>query len=878
MTKTNINIFDVIFNVSSEKFGETETEFFSKIGARTLVIEKEGMKLFALSADGSRNIPYIGQATRTAQLIKAIEEKDEKIVRSITLSILDQQMEKVSIMVFRKIDIFCEFVTELSTFRRSSFLQAGRDQLAYILSEGEDINNVLASVEYLEDIPLEDRDICFRPAAIKDTDTWISILETITEEVKSNKGSELEFLGGSPDNGLLLFSSTKKPASVGAAQKLAKIMMAGGVVCNNLSIEFTLTKFPKEVDGVFSIISDEISRSFNEYNAIKGSVYQTRMFKDGLFAIKGTMTTPKTRMLGKIINNEKAVLDVNEYNKTFGLSMKAGDKVSINDVLIMSTDADCGIRPIRLSNQILSRVPEDYRSGLLDIAMEEIARMAVSAETDPKRFLPKFGIYSTMRDITPIEFKNVDYQKSAEKELRYKIRTIVRKGIQVDGAYLYHLPEEGLSFNECLISRRYADRYNIKIGDSLGFFVYPALLAENNKNSNFIFSKKVAGFLEVDAVSLSYEAAKAAQRDWDGDKIVVTHIFNLGEQSNADYSITLAGNRDPLLAEQYSEYGAIRAFVKLGSSIGIIDWWIETATKMYSNLNHNFLNNCLQADIFSKKHQVIDGYGVKDLKKYLQENAPAMWAGNKVVQHEDIIARKTAKDVNFDVDSIDISNMSLQASIVTMALQGISLGKIKTQTQDEFRSKARRLLKPFQSKVLSMRDMKSAIVSYSRSFTQDINIDTKKAAFSNLGRELKMSIGDESFTMLLMYLLISEDEFSSVFFPLVMGDRSTLQLIDSSKHLMFAGEVKTTTIANTFKAWRPRLVNEDGSIDDRTPSITIAEFKAGDKITVKNGKIVMQNPANINGICADGVYTIKSCTPAYSQGGVLLKTGVTISI
>lgn len=894
--KTNINIFDVIFNINSEKFGETETEFFSKVGTRTLTIDKGNFAMYAITDEGCRSIRLIGQTTRSRQLQTAIQEKDEALVKRITTSILDQQMEEISIMVFRLQDKMAHFVKEVKTYRRESFMQKGRDQLVYILAEKQDINDVLTSVEYLEDITIEDRDEFFRPSSIKDTDEWYSILKHVSIKVREEVGFDCKFLGGSPDNGLFLLSSAKEPASVGAAQKLAKIMMAGGVNCNEMDIEFTLVEFPKEVDGVFAILDRKRSRKFNAINALNGKVYQTRMFKDGVFAIKGTMCRPLTGVLKNIIGRNTAVLDVNEYNKTFGLDKKVGDKVTISEIRVMSTDADCGERPVRVSNQLMSRVPINYLDKLTGIVEKTTAKMAEDAMCNPKSFLPKYGMASLMRDITPIEFSNTDYQLLADRELKHQIRTIVRKGVTVPGAYLYHIPSLAIGFDECLISYKWAISNGIKIGDRVSFNIYPALLPDDDEQSNFLFSKKVAGFLGANAVSLSTEAAKAALRDFDGDKLVVTIAYILGDQSKTDYTETLSGVRSPLLAKKYNELAAIEAFMKLGSSIGIIDWWVEIATKMYPNIDRKFLNNCMQADIYSKKHTIKSGYDMNTLKIYLQENCPNMWTfldsldDNKksnykkqvrrarINAHPDVTARKLAKNINFDIESVDTENMSIAMSITVDALKGIELAEIETQSQRQFRSKAYDILVPFQNKLAEMSNMKNAIVAYSKTLNALDSIDAKKAAFRNLGRELKSKLGAESYTMMSMYLMISSSEFSSLFFPIMFSDRTTLKMIDAGKTVMFAGEVKTTQVSSTIEVWRPRFILEDGTFDKVTPSITLSEFNVGDKIVVKGGKIQMDRPANtVN--CIDGEYIVESRMPSYSKDGkVKLNTRIILGI
>lgn len=830
---------------------DADADFISvSTDRRELIIEnasKKRKQVYVISEDGSsRTIPTLGQKTRIASVIECVLNHEDGKACRIARSIMDYQMEGHSLSIFVENNGKVKFLKDVQMYRRGGYLSVTQDKLALILKDTDNLEETLETIDNMEDLSGEDQE-GIEHSKISEGTYYETIVEGVNRIMQAKFGTAFRYLGGNPDTALMIWSKTKRPVTNAGAQKLAKIKLSGGTKCANTTIRFRLVEFSETFDGVFAILSNTIATEFNLSNAINGKIYQTRAYSDGTYAIKGTMTTPVTKKLEFQLDGRSAVMDVNEYNKTFGKSAKVGEYIEISDFVILSTDSDCGVRETRLSWQFINRAPKLIHEELVAIVKTHLNNLKATAKSNPKSFLPDFGMFKLMKDITPILSYNEkgevtsDYQGSAAKELEDQIKDTLSKGPKVSGSYLYNLPEDGLEFDQCLISKHTARKLGLKIGDRVNFAVYPALLPKNEYQSNFIFSKEVVGFISANAVCLSYEANQAALRDWDGDKLVIISIeVSVPEQSTDKYSAKLTydakGNRiendyTKLLYSNYSEMGAMECFTHYGSSVGRIDVRVETLAKVLDLDEEEtmFLNICEQADIESKKHPVDTRYGFLPIKEFIKENAPELLDAKGIFEkHPDITLRKST-----NWRTVDVKHCTAEVKELVKLAKTIKLGNIETQSPKEYRRKAKAIFLDIEENITQdTLELKKQIAKYIYELKGDI--DSKKAVVSHLSRQIRRQIGDGAFYNLSVALTIDDAAFGKIFWPLLFTDQNSRIDIDTKTSHCTSGKMTVETVAVDTRingAFSYEKVNE-------TTTIRIWRSKDMPLVSDKSGKML----------------------------------------
>jgi len=896
MSKTNSNISKVNNFVntlfSQDKIGINKKELWIQVGDRELIIEnldRKSRKIYVLSAlNGMREVQYDGQQTRVAELINAITNHEDGKARGIAISLMDFNMRNIPVDIFIESNGKVKLLNTFSLYRRDSYITS-KDKLVLLIKDGDNVEEVLNKIRQLEDLSSDDQKEV-EHVAIQEGVYY----QTIIMQVQSHIGDSWNFLGGNPDNGLLLFTKTKLPVTVAAAQKLAKIKLSGGIFCDKMPITFKAKTFDETFDGHFAIIANGIADEFNERNSIGGIVYQSRTYKNGEYAIKGTLSTPVTKKLEEKLGDETAIIDVNEYNKTFGKQIKEDQLVTIDNFCIVGTDAELGERSARLSYQLINRAPESVKSKLHAILKRAAEALKNEAKNNPTSFLPDFGIYKMMKSIKPIQFEKMDYKKSATEELNDRIKELLSKGPKIDGMYLYNVASNGLAFDEVLISRNVAKKKGIKIGDRINLTVYPALLSQNK--SSFVFSKKVVGFLNGNTISMSHQANLVALRDYDGDKIIAFTVKDLPlfpEQDSAIYSAILKGVETiytEMLKSKYSNEKAIEAFTHYGSSVGKIDVRIETLSKAIdlSVEQIAWLNKCEQADIESKKHATDTSLTFKALTSFIKSTAPQLLNSGKFVKHEDIAVRK-AKDDGWK--TCNTKKMTPEIADLVKIAKSIKLGQIETQTANAFRMKAARLFVDLGGKFTDdIMKLKNQVIDFIYGVGGDI--EYKKAMIYYAGRDILSQIGYGAFYLLVIALMVDDVRLKSIFFPMVFAGHDVLQDIDKVVVDVFANNkinnvyVETRSgdklefekRENTVRIFRskdnPCIVNDEPIVNVGDEIIYISQTQ----LRVVGGDIFSVNAGKSVGLISGNKYSITKVSTLTGKDGKTVISGLDIEV
>lgn len=869
-----------------------ENEAYVKLGRKSeLIVTIQGSvyKIYAATPEGGREIEPRGQATRLAALFDAIERKDDGSVYRIARSIMDWHMVEYAVKVFRKSELGSSavFIKEVKVWRRHAYLTSN-DVLCYILEYNEEVNIdiIISSLEHMEDMG-SDATEDVKHAKVRKTRAYKMLCKSIASQAADmhlrNAGVTVSPLGGSPDNGLLLLSDTT-PVYKKQAQKLAKVKLSGGILIDTSSIGFTLVDVPKKkFDGIFALISRDVSKELNMGNCINGIAYQVRAFCKDMYAMKGTMSVPVTKRQYKMLGSYDAIMDVTTYNATYSKNAKVGDVVIIDDMLVLSTDSSCGTQKIHLGHSVLNRAPKNYRERLWSMIYDHVYSMEKAAKSSPESFLPGFGLFKLMKGVTPIvnteKEKPINYQESAEKELVDRKVSIKKKGINVNGMILYNLPEDGLNFDQCKISRFVAAEQNIKIGDRVTFLIYPALGAYSAEMSNFLFSKKVVGFQDGNTVSLSDEANDKALRDWDGDKLVLTTAFILGEQSKENYSAIDDANNtggDVL----YTFDNAIEEYINLGSSVGRLDNKLESAMKYAEDngiwIDITFLNRCLQASIEGKKHTIFAIYSEKAMDAYLLEVLPGMFKKND--KGDDVIVM--CPDIKWRKGQQYEGQLTSWTADLAVLLDDVKLSKIVTQTAEDYQNKAADLRSKL-PQIDALTDVIKKVAAYIRSIPND-NMDLKNGLVSLFGKDVKRQVGPEAFYLISVELMANDSLLKGYYWPFVFTDSATRIDIDREKRNIIS------TPSEDIRVLLPNEVEKTNEVHiwaSRVDSATLADIKIddifafrGDFVTSNNIEFNVDFKKSSRNVKGVKTFKVKGISDVIGTKGQVLETSRRLSI
>lgn len=899
--------FQLVFATVLDAISFSSSELSVKTRFGVLYAELDGKKwvISAEGADGSfRQISYHGQRSRMASLIEALESDNDGRAIKIAESLLNYQMQQVTVDIWQFIQLGSrvKFLKSVKAWRRESFLGAD-DKICVVLKEANDasIADAVSYIETLEDFDASDSSLEVDHQKFQKGTEMESAVKAIADNYQG-----FEFLGGNPDNGVLLLTKSTTPATNAGAQKLAKIKLSGGIKAFNHSIKFKLVEFPKSFDGLYAIVSSTTCREFADANALVGKIFQSRVYSDGKYAIKGLMVeagvTTKVNKLF-IDNGYDNILDINEYAKTFGLNANVGDFVDVCEFMVLTTDANAGNRDVNVSWQMVNRAPKAVRPELLSFMKSSIQEMKDEAKANPISFIPDFGSGRIIKDLkNPIHSDKMNYNTDAAKELRYRVNRFFKKGPQVKGAYLINLPGN-VADDECLISSKAAKKMGLAKGDRINVAVYPALLPTTANSSAFIFSKKIVGFLDCGAIVLSERSNAAALRDFDGDYLVCFAPKKVGvEFPVQDYTIFSAKTKEitPLVKKLNSTYShdeACELFVNYGSSVGKIDNMVSTAAILL-DLDEDqiiFLNKCIQADIESKKHAIEAGFGDSDLYNWMVTNCPDAFV--EAISAKGNPYQKFQKHANIKLNYCLVQEecLTVEVSELVLIARSIKLSAIETISIEDFKRKADNIYRSLSSKfsdstfnaIEKIADLLKEI-----SIDRATSIDCKSSKIRSISRQIEKQVGQEQFYLISVGLLRSSKFSRGLFAPLVFAGSQNRKDVDSSKvNIVFtskiadfsastrsgsAVEFKKSSIGSIVRVWRSKA---EPCVVAGAPVIA-----GGAVVEIVDGKAIIDGQTfNVNFdksmTVVDGdQYLVTAVNAILGKDGAMLSTGLDLIV
>lgn len=918
-----MNTSNIVKNIVNAKSYTATKELYAVDlrDSRTLFITfLPMMQISVVSGKDIKHIPTKGQQGRVEKLIERLNNGEPwGMVVDAATSIADWEMDEIHIEIYRqKSSQLVEHIKTMSMYRHSGFITS-KEKICYIIDENASVENAISLIEESEFVEDLKENVFFKKLNEKSTKTMKSMLD----DIRNRYGKSYFLMGGSANSGLVLFSNRKElKVQVDQLQKLAKIILAGGVktTCPIL-VEL---KDLSELDGIAFILSDiDAARIAKDAMIPTSSWYQIRCFEEGKYAAKGVAVQRKTNALNDAVdgNHIKSFMDVNTYNKTYGLNAKEGDVVEVSKWLILKSERDMnGSREINLSYQLISRLDSDTQKQLIDLAVARIASKISEAKNNPASQLNGFGFYGKMKQIVPLNsfgtfnqekadatdwmsfvdsqnagtIKMLDYKKNAESEIFNFIKQTLNKGIKISGSESALVPVD-CGFDECYVGRRLMKKLGINLGDRITIMRYPIMPGNENGNPS-AFSKKVIGKLDGNLLGLNLEATSYALGDFDGDSPLITTEFIAKPQVKIDYSIS-KGTRRTEFMKPYEDMLAIEAFLLTGSEVGVLDQTYETVTKTLkiSNEMQYYIANCIQASIYKMKHNIVPKYGSKVLSDMLQKFMPQLFDGNKkLIKHDDIVLRKDIA-VNSETTN-EIKDKAKKLKKLTVPVKSIltEINKmkyvdIKTYDIKQFRSNA---LDLYVSLGDAMGDgfIKTVndTITYLYSL-QNMSIDVKNYKMIHFAKNMKQAIGEQAFYALSVALCASE-RFKSMYIPFMFSDVETLRDIQNHKanvitqNINVGGlEITENTISKTAKVNKIRIFRskDNPCIVDGCPVVNI-----GDTITsisqtqlrVIGGDVFNVNVEKSVGLISGNRYEVTKVSALIGKDGKTVISGLDIEV
>ena len=382
------------------------------------------------------------------------------------------------------------------------------------------------------------------------------------------------FIGGNPDSGIMVFVKDPRVAQAKHGQKLAKILLRGGIQLSAHGsmdvLTATIVDFPDNPanstkeggyrDGIFMILKRSIFRMLGQENGFNpGSSWQASVYDKETTAMKGMIwsSAKDNKETFRLLAGNDAVVDRKLYNEIYRADTEVDDLVEIpvNTIWIMNIDDVCEPVEMHVSAQMIRRSAGPLSNYFHSINMEYLARMLKAASSSDKRALMEYmpahgdfrpfkeaGLHPCLKPEWNIDPKTGELDKENPIKgwnidpfiIAVMVQNVVRanrKGFKIPvpttkrdrrAYYLRIMHDNSLSVktdksNHVGISMPKSSK--LKVGDKTIIVTYPALNAGTKMRTVSIFVAVVEKLTRDSYVGIHGVAAKNALRDEDGDMI-----------------------------------------------------------------------------------------------------------------------------------------------------------------------------------------------------------------------------------------------------------------------------------------------------------------------------------------------------------------------
>jgi|TARA_B100000315_G_scaffold241172_1_gene261780 hypothetical protein len=382
------------------------------------------------------------------------------------------------------------------------------------------------------------------------------------------------FIGGNPDSGIMVFVKDPRVAQAKHGQKLAKILLRGGIQLSAHGsmdvLTATIVDFPDNPanstkeggyrDGIFMILKRSIFRMLGQENGFNpGSSWQASVYDKETTAMKGMIwsSAKDNKETFRLLAGNDAVVDRKLYNEIYRADTEVDDLVEIpvNTIWIMNIDDVCEPVEMHVSAQMIRRSADPLSNYFHSINMEYLTKMLKAASSSDKRALMEYmpahgdfrpfkeaGLHPCLKPEWNIDPKTGELDKENPIKgwnidpfiVAVMVQNVVRanrKGFKIPvpttkrdrrAYYLRIMHDNSLSVktdksNHVGISMPKSSK--LKVGDKTIIVTYPALNAGTKMRTVSIFVAVVEKLTRDSYVGIHGVAAKNALRDEDGDMI-----------------------------------------------------------------------------------------------------------------------------------------------------------------------------------------------------------------------------------------------------------------------------------------------------------------------------------------------------------------------
>jgi hypothetical protein len=704
-------------------------------GNNLLIIDlaKQEISYFSEVDDVWRDIPAKGQWSRTSAIIELLEDdpdENKNHILSIADSIVRWETSEVRVDVWglteEDVPYFArqaglagcvlKLKGSVSGVRRSMPLSSFDYQLVKIVKDETDLNETSITKDLDAEFTLGYEEVFSdgwngqgKGVSLKDD---AITRDQIKEVIVHYANSGYDFIGGNPKSGLLVFIRDAKkslgklkPVSDDASQKLAKLLLRGGMQLK-LGESFTaeLKKFPKSGnnarDGLFMIVRRGIQVALAKANGLPSGIVWQSTFVNNESAMKGTIVgaTKDLPETVRLLGGAEAVIDVDEYNKLTGAGKKPGDLVVVNpeDIWVMRTSGEKGKRPVHISAQVIRRAPEIISNHLqrLNTAMMRGFVQACASDADKRSlydYLPGFGslgriktagIKLMLKPVYDAEKRRYTGEYVVDENLKRVLSQLllkaVRKGWTVPGWSEYILLDGTLSVDtgDQVPGISVPKSWGKKVGDTVVMVAYPVLPALDKKGrSTGVFTCRVERLNTGDFVGIHPMVAKFALRDEDGDQPIFLDV-NCPEVGIARINLTTkAADGGKVKVNKLHKEGSIaNAMMVLdvylrqcSAEIGIVDNKVTSAMLYLGNKEpqtptgepvRTYMSKVIQSVIESLKHITEDVYSVDVFNGWLKQAIPSSFdpETGAFMKHPELDAQKV-RDSEGTFSSVSLEDL-----------------------------------------------------------------------------------------------------------------------------------------------------------------------------------------------------------------------------
>jgi len=372
-------------------------------------------------------------------------------------------------------------------------------------------------------------------------------------------------IGGNPDSGTLLFVKAPTALTVKAAQKVAKVMLRGGIQLSNAlvkTIEVTAIDFPSDYlnssdkggcrDGAMLLVRDRIMKDWcNAHGLSYGASAQGHIYWLNKIADRGVILTEAVSSeIRYLLGRHDAVMDAKAIKAVYGMDVKAGDsfKMPVDSIWFMEIDGFAKKTNAKAGPTIIDTAPKAMAGYFVSMVKESVQNVVDAAKSGDSRdllkYLSDYGFMGPLKDsnlpipLTPVYKKGTDGKPltGAKNISGYKVNPLIQKTLV---QAIIKANEKGMPIpRDCYRPRIVHDNSlsikdshgrpglsvpieaGLSIGDLVIILTYPSIKVDENK-CDTLFVGVVEKLHNGDRLGIHAYSAKFALIDEDGDKHIM---------------------------------------------------------------------------------------------------------------------------------------------------------------------------------------------------------------------------------------------------------------------------------------------------------------------------------------------------------------------